>query len=96
MILGSIEPGKKADIVIIRPKAPNTPINSKTIYAHLINTFSSRDVDTVIVNGKFVLREGKLVNIDEEKSIEYVHRVVEKLWDKLISKGLPQIDFIKS
>jgi len=96
MILGSIEPGKKADLVIIRPKSPNTPINSKTIYAHLINTFSSRDVDTVIVNGKFVLREGKLVNIDEEKSIEYVHRVVEKLWDKLISKGLPQIDFIKS
>ena len=95
-VLGSIEPGKRADLVIIRPRSPNTPVNSKTIYAHLINTFSSRDVDTVIVDGKLVLREGKVVNINEEKSIEYVHRVVERLWDKLINKGLPQIDFIKS
>jgi len=49
--LGSIEPGKKADLTILKPKTPNTPVNSKTIYGHLVNTFSSRDVDTVIVDG---------------------------------------------
>ncbi len=93
--LGSIEPGKKADLTILKPKTPNTPVNSKTIYGHLVNTFSSRDVDTVIVDGKYVLKEGRLVNIDEEEAIEYIHKVVEKLWDKLMSEGVPQIDFIK-
>jgi len=42
-----------------------------------------------------VLKEGRLVNIDEEEAIEYIHKVVEKLWDKLMSEGVPQIDFIK-
>jgi cytosine/adenosine deaminase-related metal-dependent hydrolase len=93
--LGSLEPGKLADVVIIKPKTPNTPVNSKTIYGHLINTFSSKDVDTVIVNGKYVLKDGKLVNVDEEKAIEYVHRVVERLWDRLLSEGKPQLDYVK-
>jgi cytosine/adenosine deaminase-related metal-dependent hydrolase len=93
--LGSLEPGKLADVVVIRPKTPNTPVNSKTIYGHLINTFSSKDVNTVIVNGKYVLKDGKLVNVDEEKAIEYVHRVVERLWDRLLSEGKPQLDYVK-
>ena len=93
--LGSLEPGKLADVVVIRPKTPNTPVNSKTIYGHLVNTFSSKDVDTVIVNGKYVLKDGKLVNVDEEKAIEYVHRVVERLWDRLLSEGRPQLDYVK-
>jgi cytosine/adenosine deaminase-related metal-dependent hydrolase len=94
-ILGSIEPGKKADLVIIKPKTPNTPINSQSIYGHLVNTFSSKDVDTVIVDGKVILKEGRLITIDEEKAVDHVHRVVEKLWDKLLSKGAPQLDYIK-
>jgi cytosine/adenosine deaminase-related metal-dependent hydrolase len=93
--LGSLEPGKLADVVVIRPKTPNTPVNSKTIYGHLVNTFSSKDVDTVIVNGKYVLKDGKLVNVDEEKAIEYVHRVVERLWDRLLGEGKPQLDYVK-
>jgi len=93
--LGSLEPSKLADVVVIRPKTPNTPVNSKTIYGHLVNTFSSKDVDTVIVNGKYVLKDGKLVNVDEEKAIEYVHRVVERLWDRLLSEGKPQLDYVK-
>lgn len=93
--LGSIEPGKLADITITKPRAPNTPINSLTVYAHLINMINSRDVDTVIVNGKPILENNKLVNIDEEKAIEYVHKVVERLWDNLVSKGTYQHDYVR-
>lgn len=93
--LGSIESGKEADIVVLRPRTPNTPVNAQTVYGHLVNTFSSKDVDTVIVSGKFVLKEGKLVNVDEEKAVEYVHKVVSKLWDKLLAEGRPQLDYVK-
>lgn len=93
--LGSVEPGKLADIAVIRPRTPNTPINSHTVYAHLVNTISSRDVSTVIVNGRFVLRDGKLTNVDEEKAVEYVHGIVERLWDRLISKGEYQLNYVK-
>lgn len=93
-VIGSIERGKEADIVIIKPLTPTTPVDSRTIYGHLVNTFSSKDVESVLVRGRFVLRDKRLVNVDEEKAVEYTHRVVEKLWDKLVSKGAPQIDVL--
>ncbi len=93
--LGSIEPGKKADIVIIKPELPPTPVNSDTVYGHLVNTFTGRDVDTVIVNGRIIMQGRKLLTIDEEKEKEYVHRVVEKLWDRLLSKGEYQLDVLR-
>ena len=93
--LGSLEPGKKADVITIKPELPPTPVNSKTIYGHLVNTFNGHDVDTVIINGKIILRDKKFQTIDLEKSKEYVHKIVEKLWDRLLSKGEYQIDILR-
>lgn len=93
--LGSLEKGKKADIIIIKPELPPTPVNSKTIYGHLVNTFNGRDVDTVVINGRIILRNKMFQTIDLEKSIEYVHRIAEKLWDRLISNGEYQIDILR-
>lgn len=94
-MLGSLEPGKKADVIIINPELPPTPINEETVYGHIVNTFNGRDVRTVIVNGKIIMRDRKLLTIDEEKSKEYVHKVVEKLWNRLLSKGEYQLDVLK-
>ncbi len=93
--LGSIEKGKKADIIIIKPETPPTPVNEKTVYGHLVNTFTGRDVRTVIVNGKIIMRERKILTLDEEKAIEKVHKTVEKLWDRLMSEGKYQLDVLE-
>ncbi|WP_052833608.1 amidohydrolase family protein [Staphylothermus hellenicus] len=93
--LGSIEKGKKADIIIIKPEYTPTPVNEQTVYGHLINTFNGRDVRTVIVNGKIIMRDRKLLTIDEAKAVEYVHKTVEKLWDRLLSKGEYQLDVLE-
>ncbi|ADV64475.1 amidohydrolase family protein [Desulfurococcus mucosus] len=92
--LGSIEVGKKADLVVLRPEAPSTPVNSQTVMGHIVNSFSSRDVDTVIVDGRIIVRNRKLTRVDEEKAVEYVHRVVERLWDRLMEKGRYQLDYL--
>ena len=61
--LGSIEKGKDADIVIIKPEYAPTPVNEKTIYGHLVNTFNGRDVWGVLSEGRWVTKERKLVNV---------------------------------
>ncbi|MEM2009762.1 MAG: amidohydrolase family protein [Thermosphaera sp.] len=94
--LGSLEKGKKADIVLIKPELPSTPVNSQTVYGHLVNSVNSRDVKSVIVDGKLVMKNRVLLNVDEEKSIEYVHKVVERLWDRLLEKGEYQIDVLEA
>ncbi|MCD6488723.1 MAG: amidohydrolase family protein [Desulfurococcales archaeon] len=93
--LGSLEPGKKADIVIIKPELPPTPVNKDTVYGHLVNTFNGRDVDTVIVDGKILMRDKKIEAVDVEKSKEYVHKVAENLWDRLLAKGEYQVDVLR-
>lgn len=93
--VGSLEPGKRADITIIKPKLSSTPINEKTVYAHLVNTVSSKDVETVIVNGRIIMKDRKVLHLDEDSIVEYVHKVVEKFWDRLLSSGSYQIDYIK-
>ncbi|WFO75201.1 amidohydrolase family protein [Desulfurococcaceae archaeon MEX13E-LK6-19] len=93
--LGSLEPGKKADIVIIKPEYTPTPVRAETVYGHLVNTFNGRDVDTVIVNGKVIVRDRKLLTVDMEKEMEYVHKVAWKLWERLLSKGEYQLDVLR-
>ena len=93
--LGSLEKGKLADIVVISPRELPTPLTTETVYGHLVNSICSKDVDTVIVNGKVIMRDRKILTIDEDKAREQVHKTVEKLWDRLLSKGEYQLDVLK-
>ncbi len=83
--VGSIEVGKDADITIISPEFVHTPLDERTVYGHLVNTFTGNDVWGVLVNGSWVVKERKLVNVDTEKVMEYAHKVIDKLWDRMIS-----------
>jgi 5-methylthioadenosine/S-adenosylhomocysteine deaminase len=72
--IGSIEKGKKADLVLINLKSSHfTPsiIGDKTnLIQQLVNMGDTRDVDTVIINGKTVLENKEFKTIDEEKMLE--------------------------
>jgi len=79
--IGSLEVGKKADVVIIRPNQPS-PLLPQLFYDLLINDVDGADVETVLVDGKVVVEGGRLVNVDEE---EVHRRVVEEttaLWKR--------------
>ncbi|NOR45102.1 MAG: amidohydrolase family protein [Candidatus Delongbacteria bacterium] len=65
-ITGSLEVGKKADIIIIDINKPHlTPMYDP--YSHLTYSANGSDVDTVIINGKIILKERKFLNFDLEK-----------------------------
>ena len=65
-ITGSLEVGKKADIIIIDVNKPHlTPMYDP--YSHLTYSANGSDVDTVIINGEIILKERKFVNLDLEK-----------------------------
>ena len=65
--IGSIEKGKKADIIIIDNKAPHlNPIND--IYSNLVYSTNGQDVITTIINGK-ILMENRKINFADETEI---------------------------
>ena len=67
--IGSIEIGKRADIILINGKRPNMmPIHGRdTVVSDLVYSVSSGNVDTTIVDGSVLMqdREIKTVNLDE-------------------------------
>jgi 5-methylthioadenosine/S-adenosylhomocysteine deaminase len=68
--IGSIEVGKKADIVILDLRKPHTwpnepQVNSKqNIYTRIVYSAKSSDVVLTMVNGRVVMKERKLLTMD--------------------------------
>jgi cytosine/adenosine deaminase-related metal-dependent hydrolase len=75
--IGSLEVGKKADVVIVEPKGAScTPWDPAEQNAGgmdpvtvLVNS-SGANVDTVIVDGQLLVSSGKLLHVDESKIIQ--------------------------
>ena len=66
--IGSLEIGKKADIITINLDKPHlTPIYNP--YSHLVYAINSCDVDNVIINGKIVMQNGEVLGMDEEEAL---------------------------
>ena len=89
--VGSIEPGKKADIILIKPSVLPTPLNANSVVGHLINTVDGDDVETVFVEGKPIVKNKKLVTFDEDKAQSIAQAAAAKLWDRLKTVK-PEID----
>ena len=61
--IGSLEEGKRADVVLIDPHSLNfKPLNN--FVAQLVFCGEPRNVDTVIVDGQVRKRKGELVGVD--------------------------------
>jgi 5-methylthioadenosine/S-adenosylhomocysteine deaminase len=81
-ITGSIEAGKKADIIIIGLNEPHlTPLYCE--YSHLVYAMSGADVDTVLINGKIVMENRKLLTINEEEVMQKVREIAVKVKQSL-------------
>ncbi len=80
--VGVIEEGAYADIIIL-DYYPPTPFNADNAFYHLI--FGMRDnlVNTTIINGRVVMKDRKLLNIDEEEIMEKSKEVAKKFWEKM-------------
>lgn len=74
---GSIEPGKQADLVLIETKSPNMfPIFDE--YSALVYSAGSRNVDSVYVDGKRLVKDGKLTCVRFEELRESLEREMEQ------------------
>ncbi|MEV0714306.1 amidohydrolase family protein [Asanoa sp. NPDC050611] len=71
--IGSIEVGKRADIVVHTLRRPElVPVTD--MVRNLVYSSRSKSVSTVIVNGRIVLDEGAFVGVDEGELLREVQR----------------------
>jgi len=79
---GAIAKDHYADIIIVDYKGP-TPVNADTINSHILFGITGRHVDTTIINGRVVMKDRVLLNIDEEALLAKSREQAEKLWKRI-------------
>jgi len=80
--IGSLEKGKKADLVLISLDEPNA-VPMYDIYAQLAYALKASNVETVVIGGRVVMRDHKLLTVDEAaamaKARDYKKRIAASL-----------------
>jgi 5-methylthioadenosine/S-adenosylhomocysteine deaminase len=80
--IGSLEVGKKADLILISLDEPNA-VPMYDTYAQIAYSLKGSDVETVVIGGRVVMRDRKLLTVDElrvlEKAREYRKTVSNSL-----------------
>lgn len=77
--IGSIEEGKAADMFLINTKKLGFTGGLSDSVSALVTSGDSQIVDINIVNGKIVVSDGRLVNIDEEEVVEKANKISQKM-----------------
>ncbi|RLG77780.1 MAG: amidohydrolase [Thermoprotei archaeon] len=79
--VGSIEVGKKADIITINYWDPKLmPLNDPV--SHIVYAAHGDDVSDVIIDGKLVMRNRKVLTIDEEQVLKNVWKHAQELFER--------------
>ena len=76
--IGTIEVGKKADIIFIKnDKLHLCPDND--VCANIVYSANGADVDSVMINGKMIMQNRKMINLDEKQVMKQVKKIAKKL-----------------
>jgi len=82
-VTGSLEPGKRADLILVdtsplhnSPRFERDPNNA---YAQLVYAAKSTDVSDVMVNGKWLMREKKLLTLNEADLLQQANSYAKRI-----------------
>jgi len=82
-ITGSLEPGKRADLILVDTSplhnSPRFERDANNAYAQIVYASKSTDVSDVMVNGKWLMREHKLLTLNEADLLQQAASYAKKI-----------------
>ncbi len=80
--IGSLEPGKKADLILLATGAPHA-VPSYGVYSQIVYSLKASDVQTVVIAGRIVMENRRVLTLDQAaiiaKAREFGDRVKRSL-----------------
>ena len=77
--IGSIEVGKKADIILIDTNCANMVPDSSSLSSNVIYSANGSNVDTTICNGKILMENKKLTVLNEQEIYDKARQAIKEL-----------------
>jgi len=76
--IGSLEPGKLADLTLFNLNRPEwVPTHRFNVIRNLVYSASGDSVDTVIIDGKVTVENGKCLTVDEDQIYREARRLIK-------------------
>jgi cytosine/adenosine deaminase-related metal-dependent hydrolase len=85
-LVGSLEIGKKADLLVVDTLRPYL-VPAGRIVSAWIHCGHPADIESVMVDGQFVMRKGKVLTMDEDAIVAEADKVGRRIWNKVLEAG---------
>ena len=88
---GSLEVGKKADLFLVDMMRPHL-VPTLRIVSSFVHNGQPADVTSVMVDGKWLLRDGRALTIDEPYIVSRAEEIGHSVWNRLVER-YPNVPF---
>ena len=83
--VGSLEPGKEGDLVVFSTRGPRqTPLYNPV--SHLVYAARGDDVTTTIVRGKVLMKDRRVLTLDEDRVLADARRLSGEVKAAVLSR----------
>ena len=83
--IGSLEVGKKADLIVVDTQQSHL-VPTMRIVSSWMHNGQAGDIESVMVDGKFVMRDHKVCTMDEEALIQEADTIGRRAWNQLLER----------
>ena len=88
---GTLEVGKKADLFVVDMMRPHL-VPTLRIVSSFVHNGQPADITSVMVDGKWVMRDGKVLTVDEADIVQRAEKIGHAVWRRLLSQ-YPNVPF---
>jgi 5-methylthioadenosine/S-adenosylhomocysteine deaminase len=85
-LLGSLEVGKKADLLVLDTQRAHL-VPAGRIVSAWIHNGQPADIESVMVDGQFVMRNRKVLTMDEDRIVAEADKVGRRIWGQVQAAG---------
>ena len=84
--LGALAVGKKADLIVLDTRRPHLVPAGRILSAWIHNGQPS-DIESSMVDGRFIMRDRKILTLDEDALVAEADKVGRRIWSKVLESG---------
>jgi len=85
-LLGTLEEGKIADILIVDTQRAHL-VPAGRILSALIHSGHPNDIESIMIDGQFVMRDRRILTMDEDSIIREADAVGRRIWSRVLEDG---------
>jgi 5-methylthioadenosine/S-adenosylhomocysteine deaminase len=83
--IGSLEVGKKADLLVLNTQQAHL-VPTLRIVSGWIHNGQAADIEAVMVNGRFLMRDRTVLTMDEARIVQEAERIGRRAWNQLLER----------